>query len=274
MRRLRTVLTAAAALATAALLSPAGPARALEPLGDRGLAVVNGGGGEFFLTPVPITWEIVHSANTGRVVHMAWLPRGQDTGSWSDKVSVQLFPGETDISGKQLLDQIATRYARDCSDLLGTQTEVQQKRGRTVAFRLLGCTEHSQTGRGELALFRVVQGAESLYLVQRAWRTPSFDTEHLPFARDILGKTRLWLQGGRVCHADSPEAEDACPPRLADAIQNTSLDQPVSVVELGAGSGAAADSATPDSATPDGPGPESTGGAAGDGGQGSGSGTN
>ena len=224
-----------AALAAAALLSTAGPARALEPLGDRGLAVVNGGGGEFFVTPVPITWEIVHSANSGRVVHMAWLPKGQQAGRWSDKVSLQLFPGETDISGRQLLDQIASRYNRDCRNLLGTQTEVRQKRGRTVAFRLLGCTEHSQTGRGELALFRVVQGAESLYLVQRAWRTPTFDTEHLPFSRDILGKTRLWLQGGRVCQADSPDAEYACPPRLAGAIQNTSLDKPVSVVELGGG---------------------------------------
>lgn len=224
----------AAALTLAGMLA-AGAAQALEPLGDRGLAVVNGGDGEFFVTPVPITWQIAHSSMTGRVVHMAWLPKGQQTGSWSDKVSVQLFPGETDISGRQLLDQIATRYARDCRNLLGTETQVRQNRGRTVAFRLLGCTEHADTGRGELALFRVVQGAASLYLVQRAWRTPSFDTEHLPFSRDILGKTRLWLQGGRVCQADSPDAEFACPPRLARAIQNTSLDQPVSVVKLGGG---------------------------------------
>ena len=231
-RALKTAAIAVAAL-LAGLCAPASTAQALEPLGDRGLAVVNGGDGEFFLTPVPITWKIAHSSMTGRVVHMAWLPKGQQTGSWSDKVSVQLFPGETDISGQQLLDQIASRYARDCRNLLGTQTEVRQKRGRTVAFRLLGCTEHSRTGRGELALFRVVQGAESLYLVQRAWRTPSFDTEHLPFSRDILGKTRLWLQGGRVCQADSRDAEFACPPRLASAIQNTSLDKPVSVVKLG-----------------------------------------
>ncbi|MBK1671087.1 hypothetical protein CKO28_24065 [Rhodovibrio sodomensis] len=223
-----------AALALAGLLW-ATPAPALEPLGDRGLAVVNGGGGEFFVTPVPITWDIAHSSDSGRVVHMAWLHQGQEPGSWSDKVSIQLFPGETDISGEQLLDQIARRYARDCRNLLGTETEVRRKRGRTVAFRLLGCTEHEKTGRGELALFRVVQGSESLYLVQRAWRTPTFDSKHLPFAREILGKTRLWLQGGRVCQADSPDAERACPPRLAGAIQNTSRDQPVTVVKLGDG---------------------------------------
>ncbi|MBK1696744.1 hypothetical protein [Rhodovibrio salinarum] len=225
MRRLTTLALA--------LLLAAGPAQALEPLGDRGLAVVNGGGGEFFLTPVPITWQIAYSSNTGRVVHMAWLPEGQETDNWADKVSIQLFPGETGITGKQLLDQIARRYAQDCRNLLGTQTDVQQTRGRTVAFRLLGCTKHAQTGRGELALFRVVEGTESLYLVQRAWRTPTFDTEHLPFSRDILGKTRLWLQGGRVCQANSPEAEFACPPRLADAIQTTSLDKPVNVIKLG-----------------------------------------
>ena len=231
MRRPGAFLKAAALALTALLV--AGPAQALEPLGARGLAVVNGGGGEFFVTPVPINWEIVHSSDSGRVVHMAWLPAGQDTDSWSDKVSLQLFPGETGIEGKQLLDQITQRYARDCRNLLGTQSEVRQKRGRTVAFRLLGCTEHSRTGRGELALFRVVEGAQSLYLMQRAWRTPSFDTEHLPFSRDILGKTRLWLQGGRVCQAKSPDAEHACPPRLADAIGKTSLDQPIRVIELG-----------------------------------------
>jgi hypothetical protein len=241
-RALKASVLKASALAVAALLAAVNaPAHALEPLGDRGLAVVNGGNGEFFLTPVPITWKIAHSSMTGRVVHMAWLPQGQETGSWSDKVSVQLFPGETEISGQRLLDQIATRYARDCRNLLGTETQVRQKRGRTVAFRLLGCTEHSQTGRGELALFRVVQGAESLYLVQRAWRTPNFDTEHLPFSRDILGKTRLWLQGGRICQADSPDAEYACPPRLAGAIQRTSLDKPVSVVKLGDGEQGAGD---------------------------------
>lgn len=232
--RLKPAALALAGLLAATALST-GPAWALEPLGERGLAVVNGGGGEFFVTPVPITWEVAHSANSGRVMHMAWLPEGQETGSWSDKVSLQLFPGETEVTGKQLLDNIARRYARDCQNLLGTDTEVKRERGRTVAFRLLGCTEHAQTGRGELALFRVVQGAESLYLVQRAWRTPTFDTEHLPFSREILGKTRLWLQGGRVCQADSPDAEYACPPRLSGAIQKTSLDKPVRVIELGKG---------------------------------------
>ena len=223
--------------AALAVLLAAGPAAALEPLGERGLAVVNGGGGEFFVTPVPITWQIAHASDSGRVVHMAWLPAGQETGSWSDKVSLQLFPGETGTTGKQLLDRIVRRYAQDCRNLLGTETDVKQARGRTVAFRLLGCTEHARTGRGELALFRVVQGAESLYLMQRAWRTPTFDRAHLPFSHDILGKTRLWLQGGRVCQAGSSDADHACPPRLAPAIRNTSLEQPVRVIELG-GTGA------------------------------------
>jgi hypothetical protein len=228
---------AAVALVLALALAAA-PARALEPLGERGLAVVNGGGGEFFVTPVPIDWQVAHSSRSDRVVHMAWLPQGQEVGNWSDKVSVQMFPGQTQVGGQQLLDQLARRYERDCKNLLATQTETTRKRGKTVAFRLLGCTEHRATGRGEMALFRVIEGAESLYLVQRAWRTPTFDTESIPFAREVLGKTRVWLQGGRVCQADSADAAFACPPRLADAIQRTSLDQPVTVVRLGeAGAG-------------------------------------
>ena len=220
------------AAAALALLAATAPARALEPLGERGLAVVNGGGGEFFVTPVPIDWQVAHSQMDGRVLNMAWLPEGQSVGDWQDKVTLMVFPGETEIAGRELLAQLTRRYRRDCAELQTTDTQVQQKQGHTVAFRFVGCTKHRATDQGELALFRAVEGDGSLYLVQRAWRTPPYGGDSLPFQRELLGKTRLWLQGGRICKADSVDPERACPPRLADAIQRTSLDEPVTVVRL------------------------------------------
>jgi hypothetical protein len=211
------------------------PARALEPLGERGLAVVNGGGGEVFVTPVPVTWQLVRSSRSDRLVHFAWLPEGQTPGAWSDKVSLQLFPGRTDVSGQELLDQIARRYQRDCRDLLASRTETTRKRGARVTFRFLGCTRHADTGRGELALFRVVAGAQALYLVQRAWRTPPFDRETLPFDRAVLGMTRLGLQGGRLCRRQPVDPGMACPEHLRPAIQGTSPERPVAVLRLGDG---------------------------------------
>lgn len=241
-------MIARALLTLLLLLGIASPAQALEPLGERGLAVVNGGGGEFFLTPVPITWTVAHSSRSRRVVHMAWVPDDQTAADWQDKVSLQLFPGATGITGRELLDQLATRYDADCKDLLATDTQVKEVRGRTVAFRFLGCTDYKDTGQGQIALFRTMQGEQSFYMMQRAWRTPTFARDTLPFQRELLGKTRLWLQGGRICQANSSDPERACPPRLADPIERTSLEQPVAVVDLGDGeaSDEAADSGASD----------------------------
>lgn len=217
-------------------LAVSAPARALEPLGTRGLAVINGGGGEFFLTPVPIDWTVARARRTRRIVHMAWVPEGQEAADWRDKVSVQMFPGSTDIQAETLLDRLAERYARDCGDLLATEVEVDEVRGYPTAFRFIGCPRRGDGGRGELALFRTVSGEQSFYLVQRAWRTPPFAADELPFAREVLGKTRLWLQGGRVCRAGESADRPACPSDLAGAMARTSLDKPVTVIRLG-GSG-------------------------------------
>ncbi len=130
------------------------------------------------------------------------------------------------------------RYDADCAKLQTTETQVREQQGHTVSFRFLGCTRHQRTGQGELALFRTVEGEQSFYLVQRAWRTPPYQPDVLPFDRELLGQTRLWLQGGRICQADSSDPNRACPPRLADAIERTSLDEPVTVVRLGEGQGA------------------------------------
>jgi hypothetical protein len=212
------------------------PAQALEPLGDRGVAVVNGGGGEFFLTPVPIEWRVAHASHGERIVHMAWVPEGQSAEDWDDKVSVQLYPGAAQMTGPKLLERLAERYDADCADLLATDTQTRQQHGHRVSFRFLGCTEHADTGQGQLALFRTIEGAQSFYLVQRAWRTPAFARDTLPFERELLGKTRLWLQGGRLCDATSGDPERACPPRLADAIRRTTLERPIAVLDLGKGS--------------------------------------
>jgi hypothetical protein len=228
---------AALAALVLVLLGTTAPASALEPLGDRGVAVVNGGGGEFFMTPVPIDWAVAHASRTDRIVHMAWVPEGQSAEGWADKVSVQLYPGAAGMTGPELLDRLAEQYDADCRDLLATEVQTRQKHGHRVSFRFLGCTRHADTGRGQLALFRTIEGAQSFYLVQRAWRTPAFARDTLPFDRELLGKTRLWLQGGRVCDATSTDPERACPPRLADAIQRTSLERPIAVLDLGEGGG-------------------------------------
>lgn len=215
-----------------ATLMLAAPARALEPLGNRGLAVVNGGGGEFFLTPVPIDWKVAHARRGRQVFHMAWVPDSQSAEDWQDKVSVQMFPGRTDTDPAALLDGIATQYDRDCETVLSTEVEVRKVRGYETAFRFIGCTRHAGDDRGELALFRTVSGAQSFYLVQRAWRTPAFARGELPFRREVLGKTRLWLQGGRACTARGGEEKPACPADLAEAMNSTSLEKPITVLKL------------------------------------------
>jgi hypothetical protein len=220
------------AILAALLVAAMAPANALEPLGSRGLAVVNGGGGEFFLTPVPIDWKIAQAERSARVFHIAWIPKGQSAEDWRDKVSVQMFPGNTGTDPKALLDGIAERYDADCGTVLSTEVETKEVRGYETAFRFIGCTRHAGKELGELALFRTVSGAESFYLVQRAWRTPPFARTELPFSREVLGKTRLWLQGGRACAADAEQENRICPAELADAMNRTSLEKPITVLRL------------------------------------------
>jgi hypothetical protein len=220
------------ALLAGLLLAAATSADALEPLGNRGLAVVNGGGGEFFLTPVPIDWEVAHARRERQFFHMAWVPADQSAEDWRDKVSVQMFPGRTDTDPAELLDGIATQYDRDCETVLSTQIEVREVRGYETAFRFIGCPRHGRTDGGELALFRTVSGAQSFYLVQRAWRTPAFGRDELPFGRDLPGKTSLWLPGGRACTAVGASAQPTCPAELHEPMDRTSLDKPLTVPRL------------------------------------------
>jgi hypothetical protein len=105
---------------------------------------------------------------------LEYLPSGQTLEAWQDRLTVQSFPRLRDVSLERYLDSIGQQARRVCDQVQVTGIGSGTLNGYPTADMGLYCTRFVESGQGEITLFRVVQGVEGLYVVQRAWRVTPF----------------------------------------------------------------------------------------------------
>lgn len=125
-----------------------------------------------------------------------WVPLNETVQNWSEMVTVQVFMNRGDLDQAKLLGDIAQRWGTACKGSTGEAVAPARVNGYAAATMMLRCPLNGQTGKPETTLFRAVQGADSLYLVQRAVRS-------LP-APDKLQQMKAYLATISVCDTRTP----------------------------------------------------------------------
>jgi hypothetical protein len=169
-------------LAVIAALAFAVPAGALE--------------NESLLVTMPKGYKVGFHNKTARELMSEMVPESETVENCTEMVTVQIFFNLRDVSPSQYRARVQKLWADACPGSTFTKVKEGIENLYPTQTWTQKCPVNKQTGKPELTLFKGVQGRDSFYLVQKAYK---FE----PTAE----QTAVWasfLDSVKVCDTRSP----------------------------------------------------------------------
>lgn len=156
---------------------------------------------ENLLAELPAGYKVDFQQRKGNTQITEMVPSNESVQNWTEMVTVQVFYGLKDVTPEQFKGRIEQLYSSACP---GSQTKPLgqgTERGYATGTWVMLCPLNGQTGKPENTWFKAIQGRDSFYVVQKAYKfTPSKEQE---------SKWLGFLKNVSVC--DSRLADRACP---------------------------------------------------------------
>jgi len=157
---------------------------------------------ENLLAALPPGYKIAFRDQNKNLLITEMVPAGETVNDWTEMVTVQVFRG-LNAPLDQFMNNIESSWIGACKGADGAQPIARAiENGYPTLVWLLSCPLNPGTGRPELTWFKAIQGNDSFYVVQKAFR-------FMP-AKDQIAKWVGYLKAVRVC--DSRLKDRACPP--------------------------------------------------------------
>lgn len=128
-----------------------------------------------------------------------FVPRGESEENWTLKLAQ-----ETDAKGaKQDLEQFFDEFVRgvseQCDGMEVARGKSKEKAGIHSAFvGFVYCNKDKSSGKGEVAVYRIISGEDAMYIVKTAKRVPPFTSDSMP--KDInLSYMESLVRKSSVC---------------------------------------------------------------------------
>ena len=156
---------------------------------------------ENLLVRLPDGYKQGFSDRKDNMVINEFVPDGQTVEDWTEMVTVQIFFGMKGVTPAQFRARIEQLWSKACADASSHSIASAVEKGYATVVWMMNCPRNAQTGKLEITWFKALQGNDSFYVVQKAFK---FD----PPKEQIVQWT-LWLKGVALCDTRLPER--ACP---------------------------------------------------------------
>ncbi len=164
---------------------------------------------ERFIVPRPAGWKMVFSTSQPKLTMMEFVPAAESVDDWTQMVTSQTFVGARNVSVERYLERIAVEAKKVCDDVAVTPIRSATVNGQPAALMTQFCTRYAKTGKGEITLYKVIQGRDALYIAYRSWRGAPFQSGTQPVPRADLDAWVDYLNRVTVC--DTADSARACP---------------------------------------------------------------
>jgi hypothetical protein len=155
---------------------------------------------ENLLVGLPAGFKVAFQDRKPNVQMTEAIPSGETLETWTEMITIQVFSGM-----KSTPDQFRSRLEQfwrgACADGRGDEITKGAEKGYPFMIFVLSCPLNPKTGKPEITWFKAVQGNDSFYLVQKAFKS-------MP-SKDQVTQTMQYLGAVTVC--DSRLAERRCP---------------------------------------------------------------
>jgi hypothetical protein len=162
---------------------------------------------ENLLVAVPKGFEKGYENGNARSSIMEFVPTGQTVEHWDEMLTVQIVRGNAIGSIPAFRARANALYASACEGATSTGIREGTENGYAFAFWLDDCPLNKKSGTPERAFIKAIAGNDSLYIVQRAYRSA--------LTKEQATGASTYLSGIRVC--DTRKPEHPCPAAMMNA---------------------------------------------------------
>lgn len=152
---------------------------------------------EVLLVTVPKGYKIGFEKKAGNQIMTEMVPQAETVENWTEMVTVQIFLNLRDVTPAQYRARIEKLWADACAGSEFSKVKDGVEYGYPTLTWLQTCPHNAQTGKPELTWMKALQGRDSFYLVQKAYKfEPS------------AGQRKEWggfLDSVRICDTRLPE---------------------------------------------------------------------
>jgi hypothetical protein len=156
---------------------------------------------ENLLVEVPTGFKIDYQAEQNNMIISEMVPQNESVNDWTTLITVQIFLGLTNTTPKQYQETLTQSWFDACSTSETYPVADGAENGYNFVLWQLYCPLNPATQKVEYAYLKAIQGNDSFYLVQVAFR-------YEPTEDDIT-QWIGYLKEAQVC--DSRIPEQACP---------------------------------------------------------------
>jgi len=155
---------------------------------------------ENLLVSMPQGFKVGFQERKNNIQMTEMVPAKETVQEWSEMVTVQIFFG-LKTTPEQFKADMEKRWRAACKDGGSHAVSGAVENGYATLIWVLSCPRNPATGKPEVTWFKAVQGNDSFYLVQKAFRS-------MP-AQPQMTEALSYLTGVKVC--DSRRKDRACP---------------------------------------------------------------
>lgn len=141
--------------------------------------------------PVPLPadkpWRLVDLREGNGIRHEEYIPRGQGTEDYRDRIIVQRFK-EAEQSPETYLGHIASGLAGHCESFTTSGLVPSTRDGLPAATRSAYCNRFDTRPYGYVIAQKTIRDGDFLFVVEREWRIPPFQVSSEGLADLAPGK--------------------------------------------------------------------------------------
>jgi len=159
--------------------------------------------GENLLIAMPDGYRVDFQQKKGKALITEMVPKAETVKNWTEMLTVQVFYG-LKSTPEQFRDRVNAMWRQSCPDAETAPIRSAVENGYPVTMWLASCPLNKETGKPELTFMKAIQGKDSFYVVQKAFKfAPSKE------------QTTTWTQYlGKVAVCDTRLPDRACPPGM------------------------------------------------------------
>lgn len=156
---------------------------------------------ENLLQNVPDGYKIDYQAKEQNVIMMEMVPEQQSVNNWDEMITTQIMLGLKNVTPETFQASMQKMWAGACAGSQFATMKQGKENGYSFSFWMQGCPNNPETGKPEFTFFKAIQGNDSFYVVQKAFKfNPS---------NDQIVQWSQYLRSVEVCDSRLPKSK--CP---------------------------------------------------------------
>lgn len=125
---------------------------------------------ENLIQRIPTGYKIGYQTKQGNMILMEMVPSDQTVNNWDEMVTTQIFHGLKDTTPEKFQNNMHKMWESACDDPRFSTIKKGQENGYPFSVWLQICPLNPSTGKPEITWFKAIQGNDSFYLVQKAFK--------------------------------------------------------------------------------------------------------